>query len=225
MGRDGSFEVAWLENPKKVLPRLKSESFDLVLLDLGLMYCSGQDLLQQLRSDPQTLSIPVIILTAKAGDKLPPECLNLGADDFIRKPWKADDLLARIKAVLRRTIYAGNPAGVVSCGGVRLDVGNASLVVGGQPIRLTETEFHTFRLLMENRGRALEKRLLLKQVWGLEFPTHKKITTRRLDKHVQNIRDKLGRFSRLLETVPSRGYRFNTSLAEVLPSVLPSSTL
>ena len=178
---------------------------DLVILDLNLPNIDGTEVCRMLRARPATAGLPIIMLTARTGETDRVMGLDLGADDYITKPFGLRELAARVRAVLRRR------AGVTQSGtpiyrGRHLvaDFEAVMVTVDGQPVRLTRREHELLRCLVENRNRVLSRDRLLQRVWGYE-PS---IETRSVDVHVGRLRQKLGSAGRQIETAVGLGYRF-----------------
>jgi len=203
-----AFTVHNIAIPDQALPEAIRLRPDLILLDIRLPGGDGRAVLKLLKDNAQTRAIPVIFLTglASEGDKV--LGLNLGADDYVVKPFGAMELLARVQSVLRRCRpEAGR--GVIAAGGLRLDWDDRSAVLDGKPLRLQPKEFEVLYLLAAKRGRALNRRYLIENTssYGAE------VATRSLDTHIKNIRKKLGCKAAWIETVPKLGYRFRTGHA------------
>jgi DNA-binding response OmpR family regulator len=176
---------------------------DLIVLDIQLPGGDGRLALKALKDNAATRAVPVIFLTGMAseGDKV--LGLNLGADDYVVKPFGALELLARIQAVLRR--YGRGKREGLSARGIRLDAEDRAAAVDGRPLRLQPKEFEILSLLVAHAGRALTRTFLIENSSSYGLP----ISTRSLDTHIKNIRKKLGRRASLIETVPKLGYRLS----------------
>jgi len=175
----------------------------LIVLDLMLPGMSGTELCRRLRKEPATEKTPVIILTAKAseGDKL--LGLELGADDYMTKPFSVKELLARIRAVLRRSAdQSGQP---FDDGTLLINFDDMRVLCTGGEIKLTRKEFALLTTLVKNQNRVATRQKLLDDVWGQDYYGD----TRTLDVHVRRLRQKLGECSVYIETVVGVGYRFN----------------
>jgi DNA-binding response OmpR family regulator len=198
-----SFTLEHVGVPDQALPAAIRLRPDLILLDIRLPGGDGRAVLKSLKDNTATRAVPVIFLTglASEGDKV--VGLNLGADDYVVKPFGAMELLARIQSVLRRCRPEARRGLIAYCG-VRLDWDNRSVFVDGRPLRLQPKEFEVLYLLASKRGRALSRSYLIENTssYGTE------VATRSLDTHIKNIRRKLGRRGTLIETVPKFGYRF-----------------
>ena len=172
---------------------------DLIILDLNLPVLSGLDVCRALRSRPATSRIPIIMLTARTSESDRVSGLDIGADDYVTKPFSLRELAARVRAVLRRGKADASPAGTVYRGKHAVAVS-----VEGQAVRLTRREFELLKYLVENRNRVLSRDRLLERVWGYDHL----VETRSVDVHVGRLRGKLGPVGRQIETVVGLGYRF-----------------
>jgi DNA-binding response OmpR family regulator len=179
---------------------------DLVILDLNLPVLSGVEVCRILRGRPATAQIPIIILTARTGEADRVAGLDLGADDYVTKPFSLRELAARVRAVLRRRQPAlAQRAGHVFKGRhLSADFDAVAIEVDGTAVRLTRREFELLRFLVENRNRVLSRDRLLERVWGYD----RFIETRSVDVHVGRLRAKLGPAGPQIETVVGLGYRF-----------------
>ena len=178
----------------------------LVVLDLNLPVISGIDVCRLLRSQPETARLPIIMVTARTGETERIAGLDLGADDYITKPFSLRELAARVRAVLRRGTTGTEAAPAVYRGAhLMADFDAVSVQVDGRGVRLTRREFELLRCLVENRNRVLSRDRLLQRVWGYE----RDIETRSVDVHVGRLRSKLGgEAGAQIETVVGLGYRF-----------------
>jgi two-component system alkaline phosphatase synthesis response regulator PhoP len=181
---------------------------DVILLDLMLPRMDGLDALKKLKTDTTTSHIPVLILTAKSSETDKVAGLDLGADDYITKPFGVLELMARVRAALRRS--AGTPVKdtVCECRGLHLDSARHEVTLNGKSIELTLKEFSLLRCLMENPGRAMTRDELLDRVWGYGYAGE----TRTLDMHIRSLRQKLGdgiSDGGLISTVRGIGYKLN----------------
>jgi DNA-binding response OmpR family regulator len=203
--RSGEFAVSVVTSGDAALKVLDAEPPDLVILDLNLPVVSGLDVCRVLRSRPATQHLPVIMVTARTTEPDRVAGLELGADDYITKPFSLRELAARVRAVLRRQQPAA--AGATSRYRGRhlaVDFDAVSIAVDDRPIRLTRREFELLHYLVENRNRVLSRDRLLERVWGYDHP----IETRSVDVHVGRLRGKLGSAGKQIETVVGLGYRF-----------------
>jgi len=188
--------------------RAVSESTpDLVILDLNLPILNGLDVCRIMRTRQDTARIPIIMLTARGGEDDRVTGLELGADDYITKPFSLRELAARVRAVLRRGRPESGRAAVPQVyRGAQLvaDFDAVAVEVEGEPVRLTRREFELLRYLVENRNRVISRERLLERVWGYD----RIVETRSVDVHVGRLRSKLRVAARQIETVVGLGYRF-----------------
>lgn len=197
------FEVCGFALPHLFREALSRQLPELVLLDIMLPEENGISILKSLRQDPQTASLPVIMLTAKNTEYDRVEGLDAGADDYISKPFGMMELIARIRAVLRRGSSDSHPSdlqfGVLAVSPQRHEV-----LVNGRQVPLTYKEFMLLQLLMENRDRVMTREVLLDRIWGLGSERE----NRTLDVHIRTLRQKLGEAGVYIQTVRGVGYRF-----------------
>jgi DNA-binding response OmpR family regulator len=179
---------------------------DLIILDLNLPVLSGLEVCRILRARAETSSIPIIMLTARTSEAERVIGLDLGADDYVTKPFSLRELAARVRAVMRRGRAEQAPAGPAVYRGKALvaDFDAVSVAVEGEPVKLTRREFELLKYLVENKNRVLSRDRLLERVWGYD----RLIETRSVDVHVGRLRGKLGAVGRQIETVVGLGYRF-----------------
>ncbi len=175
----------------------------LILLDLMLPGMSGTELCRRLRREPSTRRIPIIMLTAKATEADRVAGLDLGADDYISKPFSVRELMARVRAVLRRSDESA--AARYEDGRLTIDFNDMRVTCDGEPVRLTRKEFALLAALARGVGRVATRQQLLDNVWGYEYYGD----TRTLDVHIRRLRQKLGACDEAIETVVGVGYRFN----------------
>ena len=177
----------------------------LVVLDLMLPGIDGLEVCRRLRGDPTTAAVPIIMLTAKADEVDRVVGLEMGADDYVVKPFSPKELVARVRAVLRRARPAPD-ARPLAAGAVVLDSERHTVTVGGRPVPLTPKEFDLLHALLEAAGRVLSREHLLNRVWG--YARADEIESRTVDVHVRRLRAKLGDEGRRVGTVKGVGYRF-----------------
>jgi two-component system phosphate regulon response regulator PhoB len=177
---------------------------DLVLLDLMLPDISGTEVCRSLKSEAATRHVPVIMLTAKGEELDRVVGFELGAEDYIVKPFSARELLLRVQVILRRTRPAPEPQGPVAFGRLRFDSAAHRAWVDGAEIDLTPLELKLLATLYERRNRVQTRAALLDKVWGISAD----LTTRTVDTHVRRLREKLGPAADYVETVRGVGYRF-----------------
>jgi DNA-binding response OmpR family regulator len=181
---------------------------DLVILDLMMPVMDGLEVCRRLRQDPATAMLPIVMLTAKGDEVDRVVGLEIGADDYIVKPFSPKELLARVRAVLRRSGPAPGAA-PLTLGALIMDLGTHTVSVDGLALALTPKEFDLLRALVEARGRVLSREFLLDRVWG--YARASEIESRTVDVHVRRLRVKLGPEGRRILTVKSVGYRLDTA--------------
>ncbi|TMB58845.1 MAG: response regulator transcription factor, partial [Chloroflexi bacterium] len=198
------FRVASASDGKEALASFRRDAPDLVVLDLGLPTLDGLDVARAIR---KSSNVPIVMLTGRGDETDRVAGLELGADDYVTKPFSPKELVARVRAVLRRSELASNPADVVRAGDVTLDVPRLSVKVKDRGVELTPTEFQLLLALARSPGRVFTRAQLLDAVHGVAFESYE----RAIDAHVKNIRRKLEpdpREPRYLLTVHGVGYRF-----------------
>ena len=202
--REG-FEVNRFTDGSVGLERFKTAGADLVLLDLMLPGMGGEDICKEIR---RASSVPIIMLTARDTEIDKVLGLELGADDYVTKPFSSRELLARIKAVLRRSSTDATGAdGILEAGGVRLDPDRFEVTVRGDQVHLPRKEFELLELLMENSGRVLARETLIDRIWGPDYFGD----TRTLDVHIKRLRAKCEEDPHTpthLVTIRGLGYKF-----------------
>jgi phosphate regulon transcriptional regulator PhoB len=184
----------------------RTELPDLVILDLVLPGLDGLEVCRQLRRDSATRQLPIIMLTARGEEVDRVVGLELGADDYVVKPFSPRELVARIRAVLRRFEGSATPAGRAT-GDLRVDEARHAVTVSGRPVELTAKEFGLLAALMRADGRVLSREQLLEAVWG--YANAAEIESRTVDVHVRRLRAKLGSEAHRVVTVKAVGYRFD----------------
>jgi DNA-binding response OmpR family regulator len=177
---------------------------DLIVLDLMLPEMSGEEVCRRLKAEPDTAAIPVLMLTAKAQPAERVAGLEIGADDYITKPFSPRELVLRVNAVLRRVQGAAKRSDRVEIGDFCIDRGSFEITLHGRKLDLTTTEFKLLNLLLERRGRTQSRERLLYDVWGYTSA----MDTRTVDTHIRRLRDKLGEDASRIETIRGEGYRF-----------------
>jgi two-component system alkaline phosphatase synthesis response regulator PhoP len=191
---------------ESALHLLRSESPDLLLLDLMLPGRDGWDLTRLIRADPALAGIPIIMLTARIEDTDKIVGLELGADDYITKPFNPREVLARVRALLRRSRRGAPAAHIYQAGDLRLDVERREVTVRGQPVELTRTEFNLLEALLQNTGYVFTRSELIERALGYQYDN----MDRTLDTHIKNLRRKIGddpRQPTYIQTVYGVGYR------------------
>jgi DNA-binding response OmpR family regulator len=194
--RQSGFAVDWLKDGESALAALQAETFDLAVLDLGLPKLSGMDMLKRLRSRGNAM--PVVILTARDGTTDKIDGLDSGADDYLVKPVGIDELAARIRALLRRSMGRAQP--VLSHGGVTLDPAARRVEVKGKPVEISAREFAVLHALLSNAGRVMTRGQLEQSIYGWsEEPD-----SNALEVHIHHLRRKFG--ADFIKTLRGVGY-------------------
>jgi DNA-binding response OmpR family regulator len=206
--RTGGFEVLMATSGDAALRVVTEEIPDLVILDLNLPVLNGIEVCRILRTRDHTAAIPIIILTARVSEDDRVTGLEIGADDYVVKPFSLRELVARVRAVLRRRDAQSDQAVLAPpmYRGKHLlaDFDAVSVRVDGEPVRLTRREFELLRYLVANTNRVLSRDRLLERVWGYE----RVVETRSVDVHIGRLRGKLRAAGQQIETVVGLGYRF-----------------
>jgi DNA-binding response OmpR family regulator len=197
------FEIVALDEGRSALERLRAETFHVVILDLQLPGMDGLSLCRAIRGDPRIQRVPVVILTARGDEADRVVGLEVGADDYVVKPFSPKELVARVRAILRRLDRGEEEEAKVAVGDLEVDTGRHLVRWGGEPVHLTAKEFALLVALVEARGRVLTRQTLLEEVWGYSYAAG----TRTVDVHVRRLREKLPGIAKRLITVKSLGYR------------------
>ena len=200
------FEIIESSEGMTGLKKAQEELPDLVLLDLMLPFTNGLDILRKLRANRKTAQVPIIIVSAKGEESDVVVGLELGADDYITKPFNMAILIARINALLRRFQSSETPTKIVNIGPVEIDTDRFLVTVEGEPLALTRTEFGILYALATANGRVLTRNQLIDEAIGSDAM----VTDRTIDVHVTSLRSKLGSARELVETVRGIGYRLST---------------
>jgi two-component system phosphate regulon response regulator PhoB len=206
--REG-FRVETAGNGPEALEAIGREVPDLVVLDRMLPGLSGDEVLARLKAERATSSVPVLVLTAKREQEDRIAGLELGADDYLTKPFSPRELVLRARAILKRVQESGTTSGgrVLRAGPIRLDVEAHRASVGEEELSLTPTEFRLLQALIERRGRTQSRKQLLEKAWSVESGVSDRIQTRTVDMHVRRLRSKLGAVGAWIQTVRGFGYR------------------
>jgi len=202
LAKDG-YRVSSASSGHEALATARQERPSLIVLDLMLPGLSGFEVLEQLRADPSTAGIAVLMLTARREEPDRIKGLSLGADDYLTKPFSPQELVLRVRAILRRSAAAPSSGDILTAGPLAIDRAAHRVSVRGADIELTPTEFKLLLLLAERRGRVQGRAQLLESVWEAAPD----IQTRTVDMHVQRLRAKLEEAGDLIETVRGFGYR------------------
>ena len=202
--RDG-FRCRTAGNGGEALAAVRASVPDLVVLDVMLPGMDGLEVCRRLRADASAATVPIIMLTAKSDEVDRVVGLELGADDYVAKPFSPKELVARVRAVLRRARPAEGTR-PLAAGDIVLDAGRHQVTVTGKPVALTPKEFDLLHALMDSAGRVLSREHLLNRVWG--YARADAIESRTVDVHVRRLRAKLGDAGARIATIKTVGYRF-----------------
>lgn len=204
--RGGDAEVSVVNSGDAAVRAVAAHRPDLMILDLNLPVLSGTEVCRIVRAQAESANLPIIMLTARTGESDRVNGLDLGADDYVTKPFSIRELAARVRAVLRRRQQGPDVAAAAPYRGAHLtaDFDAVAVSVDGAPVKLTRREFELLRFLVENRNRVVSRDRLLERVWGYD----RFIETRSVDVHVGRLRSKLGIAGAQIETVIGLGYRF-----------------
>ena len=206
LGREG-FNASSVGSLDEANDKLESKKFDLILLDLMLPDGSGLDLCKKIKSNSETEATPIIILTAKDDEVDKVVGFELGADDYVTKPFSVRELILRVKAILKRSDTKTKEVVEVErqFGDLKIDVDSHEVHVDSQLIELTALEFRLLKELVDKRGRVQSRDQLLSEVWGYNA----EVTTRTVDTHIKRLREKLGSMGKYVQTIRGVGYKFS----------------
>jgi len=205
--RKEGFAVESFEKGKEALEYLRRSPADLVLLDIMLPDQDGFEICKRMRADERLRSLPVIFLTAKGEEIDRVLGLELGADDYVVKPYSPRELVARVKAVLRRQVRATEKKDLVEVKDMRLDAGTQEVVVRGKPVELSTLEFRLLHFLASHPRQVFSRERLLDEIWGAD----RSVTPRTVDVHIRRLREKVEAHAdepEFIQTVRGAGYRF-----------------
>ena len=203
--REAGFAPVFAGDGARAISAARDEHPALIVLDLMLPEIDGFEVCKILRRDPTTSAIPILMLTARTSEMDRVVGLELGADDYVTKPFSPREVVVRIRKLLARSGGADLPGGPFKCGELTIDVLRHEVTLNDTPVALTATEFKLLDILARNRGRVQTRDRLLRDVWGYDNP----IDSRTVDTHMRRLREKLGSAARFLETIRGVGYRFN----------------
>ncbi len=175
---------------------------DLVLLDVMLPDEDGLSVVRRLRGEAHTAGLPILLVTAKTTEMDKVKGLDIGADDYMTKPFGVLELISRVKALLRRSAGPGGREQILRLGSLALDQGRRTVKVEGEPCELTYKEYELLKLLLVNAGIVLKRDVILDRVWGMDFQGE----SRTLDMHIKTLRQKLGEAGTMIKTVRNVGY-------------------
>ena len=197
------FGVRVFPEAKSFFEGMKQDKPDLILLDIMLPGTDGISVLRKLKEDSETRSIPVIMTTAKGTEFDKVNGLDLGADDYLVKPFGMLEMVSRVKAVLRRCREDRNPQNILRAGPVELDLPAHTASIGQKQLDLTLKEYSLLELFLNNQGRVFDREMLLSRVWNNEYAGD----TRTVDVHIGTLRSKLGDAGHMIKTVRGVGYK------------------
>lgn len=200
--KNSGYAVEEFENAKSFFSRSAEKVPDLVLLDIMLPDMDGLEIVKKLRSRPDTVRVPIILVTAKTTELDKVKGLDIGADDYLAKPFGVMELISRVKALLRRSRALQDDKQMV-LGDITLDSERREVHVGGELCELTFKEFELLKLLMVNAGIVLHRDTIMSDVWGTDYEGE----SRTLDMHIKTLRQKLGEAGNMIKTVRNVGYK------------------
>lgn len=199
--QNSGFDVQGFSCGRELRQALETKIPSLILLDIMLPGEDGLKILLGLRQDSATAHIPIIMVTAKSTELDKVKGLDLGADDYMTKPFGIMELISRVKALLRRTENLAEPS-VLTNGPIAMDTEKRSVTVGGKPCELTFKEFELLRMLLINQGIVLSRDIIMEQIWGFDYEGE----SRTVDMHIKTLRQKLGEGGLAIQTVRNVGY-------------------
>jgi DNA-binding response OmpR family regulator len=202
--KEAGYVPLFAKDGARALTAAREERPALIVLDLMLPEVDGLEVCKILRRDPMTATIPILMLTAKASEMDRVLGLELGADDYVTKPFSPRELVLRIRKLLARVRAADEPQAQLRFGDLEIDAARHEVRMAGERLTLTATEFKLLEILARRRGRVQTRERLLQDVWGYENP----IDSRTVDTHMRRLREKIGAAADYLETIRGVGYRF-----------------
>ena len=204
--KNSGYQAAGFETAQEFYRAVEEKLPELILLDIMLPDEDGLSILSRLRANPDTRRIPVILVTAKSTELDKVKGLDTGADDYLAKPFGIMELIARVKALLRRS--GVQEENVITCSDVTLDSDKRMVTAMGRPVDLTYKEFELLRLLMKNHGIVISRDVIMERVWDSNFEGE----SRTIDVHVRTLRAKLGESGALIKTIRNVGYMADASI-------------
>ena len=205
--QSSDYEVAGFQSAFALYQQLSQRLPALILLDLMLPDEDGLTVLKKLRSDSVYHDLRIIIVSAKSSELDKVRGLDLGADDYLTKPFGIMELISRVKAQLRRVPGSASLSPLLSCGSLTLNPATREVFCGQEPITLTYKEFELLELLMQHPGQVLSRNIIMDRVWGYDFEG----TSRTLDMHIRTLRQKLGKQGKMVQTIRNVGYKLECS--------------
>ncbi|MFH2024625.1 MAG: response regulator transcription factor [bacterium] len=198
-----NYKIAKFDNSQEFLKFIEKKTPDLLILDLMLPDIDGIEVCKQLKSDKKTSNFPIIMLTAKGDEFDKVLGLELGADDYITKPFSTRELVARVRAVLRRYRMKTAESTININNDLVIDLQRYSVTVNGHPVNLTSTEFNILKVLATKRGWVFSREQLLQHLWGDD----KIVISRTIDVHIKHLREKLGSAAHYIKNIRGVGYK------------------
>lgn len=198
------FVVTSSTHPKEGLLKIRQNPPDLLLLDLRLPDIDGYQVCRTLRADPKTANIPIIMVSVRSDEVDAVVGLQVGADDYIIKPFRRAEMVARVKAALRRSDNP-TPAERLTVGPIALDFGRYAVTIGKKEVAVTPKEFELLGFLLRRVGRVLTRAAISESVWGIEYTG----SSRTIDVHIDQLRKKLGKYGEWIVGLKGVGYRFD----------------
>jgi two-component system phosphate regulon response regulator PhoB len=212
--KQSGYEVSATARGREALRLALTATPDVILLDLMLPDMAGTDVCRQLKSDPRTRGVPVIMVTAKSEEVDRIVGFELGADDYVTKPFSVRELMLRVRAILRRGESEAPATATLTFGKLRVDRTAHRVFVDDQEVALTVLEFKLLTTLIDRKNRVQSREVLLNDVWGI----HLQVETRTVDTHIKRLREKLGAAGEYIHTVRGVGYRFADSPEQAEPT-------
>jgi two-component system alkaline phosphatase synthesis response regulator PhoP len=200
--KSSGFTVEGFDNAQPFYAALKKQLPELIILDIMLPGEDGLSVLKQLRMNQNTQTLPIIMITARGSELDKVKGLDMGADDYMTKPFGIMELISRVKALLRRSSRP-EQASVMQCGSIEMDDSRHLVTVSGTPVTLTYKEYELLKYLMVNQGIVLSRDKLMERVWGYDFEGE----SRTVDMHIKTLRQKLGEAGKLIVTIRNVGYK------------------
>ncbi len=200
--KNSGYQIQDFSSAKEFYRALKEKKPDLVILDIMLPDEDGMEILQKLRRTPETKRMPIMMVTAKTSELDRVKGLDMGADDYMSKPFGVMELISRVKALLRRSMGEAQEK-LLMVGEIMMDDERHQVFVEGEPCELTYKEYELLRLFMQNRGIVLSRDLIMDRIWDMSCD----VESRTLDVHLKTLRAKLGDSARHIKTIRNVGYR------------------
>lgn len=197
------FAVTAVEDGGRALECAREQKPSLIVLDVMMPNLSGFEVCKLLKRDNATQDIPVILVSARGGEIDRVLGFEIGADDYVTKPFSPRELVLRVQSILRRRTVARKPQTLLQTGGITMDLDRHQVLIGEAPVELTAVEFKLLKMMMEEPGKVQSREHILKGVWGFNHV----VQARTVDTHMRRLRDKLGESARHIETIRSFGYR------------------